>query len=282
VKRRAYPFTLGAYEGHVLYDFSHAHSAQELGVDLDVEDLEQVAREYAFEVDAILVGYDNLLLRVGERNVLIDAGIRRPMGELHLGLAELGIDLGNIQTIVLTHSDRDHIGGILDADGSVSFPTAEYVMLEHSWRIWSTQRGREELVELNHWTEDRIQFAWETYARIEERILAVASGEEFLPGLRLLAAPGHRYDHSILRVTSEDELLVHLSDAVVHPLLMAHRDWVSTYDADPAQAATTKTELLGLCASEKALVFGAHFPFPGLGYVRSGQGGWRWEPVAVT
>jgi glyoxylase-like metal-dependent hydrolase (beta-lactamase superfamily II) len=127
-----------------------------------------------------------------------------------------------------------------------------------------------------------VQFVWETYARIEERIVAVQSGEEFMPGLRLFAAPGHRHDHSILTVTSGAEQLVHLSDAVVHPLFMAHRDWYSTYDADPAQAVETKAKLLDMCVSSNALVFGAHFPFPGLGYVRLGQEGWRWEPVTAT
>ena len=281
MKRHPYPFTTGVYQGYVLYDFAHTHSAQELGVDLDLEELEQVAHEYAFELDAIPVGYSNLLLQAGDQIILVDAGIRRPVGELHFGLAELGIDPGDIQTIVLTHSDRDHVGGILDEDGGLSFPNARYVILEDSWRRWSTRESRDELGKLNNWTADKVQFVWETYARIEEQILAVQSGEEFIPGLRLLAAPGHRYDHSILTVTSGEDQLVHLSDAVVHPLFMAHREWYSTYDADPAQAVKTKIELLDMCAAENAMVFGAHFPFPGLGHVRSGQEGWTWELVAA-
>ena len=74
----------------------------------------------------------------------------------------------------------------------------------------------------------------------------VKSGKEFLPGFRLSPALGHRYDQSILKVTSSDEQLVHISDAIVHPLFMANSYWHSTYDANPAQAVETKTKLLKL------------------------------------
>jgi glyoxylase-like metal-dependent hydrolase (beta-lactamase superfamily II) len=282
MKIPTYPFAIGAYQGLVLYDNAHVHSAQELIVGPSAKELEHITREYTFELDSIPVGYNNLLLRTGDREVLVDAGIRRPTGKLCLGLAELGIASRDIDAIVITHSDRDHIGGILDAEGEVSFPNARYVMLEDSWQHWSSRRRRTELARLNKWTKDRVQFAWETYSKIKDLVLAVKPGEEFVPGLRLFAAPGHRYDHSILKVTSLDEQLVHLSDALVHPLFMANRDWYSTYDANPTQAVETKIRLLELCASENALVFGSHFPFPGLGYVRQGHECWKWQPIDVA
>jgi glyoxylase-like metal-dependent hydrolase (beta-lactamase superfamily II) len=263
-----YQFNIGEYQGFVLYDFDHDHTAEELIVNPKVEELEQITHEYAFKIDKIPVGYNNLLLRAGDQNVLVDAGIRRPIGQLHLGLEELKIDPGDIDTILITHSDRDHIGGILDEDGEISFPNANYIMLENSWENWSSKKSRAELTRLNKWTKDKTQFAWETYSKIKDLILIVKPGEEFIPGLRLFAAPGHRYDHSILKVTSYDGQLVHIADAIAHPLFMGNRDWYSTYDAHPAQAVETKVKILDMCASENALVFGSHFPFPGLGYVR--------------
>jgi hypothetical protein len=107
----------------------------------------------------------------------------------------------------------------------------------------------------------------------------VKPGEEFIPGLRLFVGAGHRYDHSILNVTSSDEQLMHISDAIAHPLFMGNRDWYSTYDANPTQTVETKIKLLNMCASENALVFGAHFPFPGLEYVQQGHESWKWKPI---
>jgi glyoxylase-like metal-dependent hydrolase (beta-lactamase superfamily II) len=282
MKTRTHQFKVGEYQGFVLYDYAHVHSAEELIVNANAKALEKIAREYAFEIDKIPVGYSNLLLRGYDHTVLVDAGIRRPIGELCLGLEALGTDPGEIDTIVITHSDRDHIGGILDVEGDISFPSARYIMLEDSWQHWSSKKGRTKLARLNNWTKDRTQFAWETYRKIKDLMLTVKPGEEFIPGLRLLAAPGHRYDHSILKVTSLGERLVHVSDALVHPLFMGNRDWYSTYDADPTQAINTKITLLNMCASENALVFGSHFPFPGLGHVRQGHTCWKWQPIDVT
>ncbi len=81
------------------------------------------------------------------------------------------------------------------------------------------------------------------------------------------------------KISSQDEQLLHLADAVIHPVLMERRDWVSTYDSMPDQALAVKKRLLDRAAAEEILVFGAHFPFPGLGYVRQRKNGWTWVPV---
>jgi len=282
MKTSIYQFNLGEYEGFVLNDYSGTHTAEELVVNPNFEELEQLTQEYSFKLNKIPVDYNNLLINAGNQNVLVDAGIRRPTGKLCLGLEELRIDPGDIDTIVITHSDRDHIGGILDIEGKIAFPKASYIMLEDAWQHWSSEERRTELTRLNKWTNDKTQFAWETYSKIKDLILIVKPGEEFIPGLRLFAAPGHRYDHSILKITSLDEQLMHISDALAHPLFMGNSDWYSTYDASPTQTVDTKIKLMNMCASEKTLLFGAHFPFPGLGYVQQGHECWKWQPINVA
>lgn len=279
MKTLPYQFNIGEYEGFVLYDFVHVHSTEELIVNPVGEELAQIAPEYNFKLNEIPVGYNNLLLKAGDQYVLVDAGIRRPMGKLRAGLEQLKIDPSDIHTIIITHSDRDHLGGILDEGGEISFPNARYIMLEDSWRYWSSEEGRIELSRLNNWTNDKTQFAWDTYAKIKDLMLFIKPDEEFIPGFRLYPAPGHRYDHSVLKVTSADEGLMHIADTLAHPLFTANREWYSTYDADPIQAIKTKIELLNICSTEKALVFAAHFPFPGLGYVTQKEERWIWQPI---
>ena len=274
-----YQFKLGEYQGFVIHDASSVHSADELVANPDYEELGKFTQEYSFELDEIPVDYNNLLIKVGNQNILVDTGIPRPMGKLSLGLGELGIGPGEINMVIITHADRDHIGGILDEEGDLSFPNARYVMLKDAWQYWSSGEKRAQLATLNKWTEEKAKLAWNTYSKIRDLMLFVKSGEEFLPGLQLLPAPGHRYDHSILKVTSSGDQLIHIADALAHPLFMAKREWYSTYDANPAQAIETKIEILKLCASEKALVFGAHFPFPGLGYVQQERESWKWQPI---
>jgi glyoxylase-like metal-dependent hydrolase (beta-lactamase superfamily II) len=272
-------FNLGEFEGYVINDFSRIHTADELIVNPDLDELEQLTREYSFKINEIPVGYNILLFKEENQNVLVDAGIPRPMGKLLLGLEELKIDPEDIDMIVITHSDRDHIGGILDDEGEISFPNARYVMLDEAWQHWSSERSAADLASLNNWTDGQFEFARQTYSRIKDLICAVEPGSEFIPGFQLFTAPGHRYDHNVLRVCSLDDQMMHISDALVHPLFMAKREWYSTYDANPSQAIETKMELLTMCASANALVFGAHFPFPGLGYVEYVRGCWKWKPI---
>jgi glyoxylase-like metal-dependent hydrolase (beta-lactamase superfamily II) len=80
------------------------------------------------------------------------------------------------------------------------------------------------------------------------------------------------------KISSQDEQLLHPADAVIHPVFMERREWVSTYDSMPDQALAAKKRLLDRAAAEEILVFGAHFPFPGLGYVRQRKNGWKWMP----
>jgi len=280
MKTRTYQFNLGEFQAYTLVDGANERTVEFLVADPDVTALEQVTQEYAFQVDKIPVGYNLLLLRTDNQTVLVDAGFGRPDGELHLALDELAIDPGEIDLIVITHSDGDHIGGILDEHGELTFPNARYALLDTSWQQWSTAKGRAELVELNGSTKERIQFGWEIYSAIRDRMVLAKSGQEFMPGLRLLAAPGHRHDHSVFEATSLDDKLLHLSDGVIHPLFLGNKAWHSTYDANPPLAVETKIELLNRCASEDILVFGTHFPFPALGRVEKGENRWRWQPLS--
>ena len=277
-----FDFLLGDLHGFILNDLSGTYSADQLVVNPNYAELAQVSHDFSFQIDAIPIGYNNLLIKAPNQIVLVDAGLPRPNGNLVLGLESLDLEPGAIDILVITHSDLDHIGGIVDPDGGLSFPNASYVLLADAWEYWSSRSGRAELTRLNNWTPKETQVVWEIYSQIKARLQVVEAGEEFVPGFRLYAAPGHRCDHSMLRVTAADQHLMHIADAISHPLFMANRAWYSTYDANPAQFVATKFDLLNKCAADQALVFGSHFPFPGLGYVHQDLENWRWQPIEAA
>ena len=274
-----YEFSVGKIRGFVLYDQAQAHSAEDLIVNPDRGELIELSEAQGFDVSSIPVGFNNLLLETAGQYVLVDAGFQRPIGEVRVGLGQLGIDPGEVRTIVITHSDMDHVGGILDENGEIVYPNAEYVILEESWQYWLTEDSRSELTRMNNWTEEKMKFVWGVYSQIQDRIATVESGGEVLPGFQLFPAPGHRCDHSYLEITDSGNHLIHLADAIVHPLFITKLHWVSTYDADPSQALDTKKVLLELCAGKNALVFASHFPFPGLGFIHRNTEGWSWVSV---
>ncbi|HUW42138.1 MAG TPA: MBL fold metallo-hydrolase [Rectinemataceae bacterium] len=71
------------------------------------------------------------LLDAGGSFVAFDAGMdpRRTSAEL----AKLGIDPAKVSQVFLTHSDRDHVGGVGAFPGAAVFlPKAELAMLDHT------------------------------------------------------------------------------------------------------------------------------------------------------
>ena len=81
-------------------------------------------------------------------------------------------------------------------------------------------------------------------------------------------------------VSSQGKHLIHLADAVGHPVLMEHPSWVWAYDFMPPAAQQAKNQLLNCAVELDALVFGSHLPFPGIGRVYRQDDGWRWKPMA--
>jgi glyoxylase-like metal-dependent hydrolase (beta-lactamase superfamily II) len=74
--------------------------------------------------------------------------------------------------------------------------------------------------------------------------------------------------------------LLHVSDAVLHPLHLKYPEWTPVFDVSPEQAAASKRRIFDRAAEEEALVFAHHFPpFPNLGHVHKKDDGWLWQPM---
>jgi glyoxylase-like metal-dependent hydrolase (beta-lactamase superfamily II) len=163
----------------------------------------------------------------------------------------------------------------MDAEGKPVFSYARYSMWKSMWDFWSSETI---LARLPKAFAASLR---KTLPMIQDRTEPVEPETEFLPGFWIVPTPGHRPGHASLIISSAGENLIHLGDAVGHPILMEHPEWRWKFDASPEQAASDRRQLLDRAADQQAPVFGAHFPFPGLGHVvRQGEG-WRWQPVAA-
>ena len=277
METETYSFTLGSLSCTVIRDYGTEMPMSKLVAGVAVAELAAVANKLGLEQEAIPVDYNCLLVRTGGHTVLVDAGYghRRPdhPGRLPAGLAATGIQPGEIDQIIITHADGDHIGGLLNEAGALAYPQARVTLWQGAWQFWQDAEA------LASWPEEVLSLILGTYEAIGDRLDIAGEEEEFLPGFQIMPAVGHRFDHVALRITSEGETLLHLADAVIHPLFLERPDWASTYDFEPEQAVAVKRRLLDRAAAEGALVFGAHFPFPGLGYVKPRGEGWRWTPL---
>ena len=220
--------------------------------------------------------FNCLYIETGQKRILVDAGwgqgTQRRHGVLLESLQADGISPAEIDFLVITHGDVDHIGGILTSENQLTFPNAKVVLLKEAWDFWCNDAL------VARWPVGLTVFGRTIFPLIRDRVQIIENGQEFLPGLRLIHAPGHRPGHTVIAVESNGEHLYHLADTVGHAILMEHPEWTWTMDARPELAVNDKKSLLQLAADQNARVFGSHLPFPGVGRLIAQGDGWRWEP----
>ncbi|MCG5217607.1 MBL fold metallo-hydrolase [Streptosporangium sp. KLBMP 9127] len=203
-----------------------------------------------FDADPWVLHFHCYLLRDrGGRLVLVDTGIGAadspasswaPVpGGLRGELARVGVEPGQIETVVLTHLHSDHASGAVE-DGVVAFPNARHVLQRAEIEVASGAVAQQIVRPL----EDRLQ---------------VVDGEvEVLPGIRVIPAPGHTPGHQVVRVGE----LVMTGDVVLHPVQLADPKVTYVYDDDPETAAATRIALLDELRAERGMIATAHFPDP--------------------
>jgi glyoxylase-like metal-dependent hydrolase (beta-lactamase superfamily II) len=251
------------------------------------DELAGALARHGLQPEPIASPWTCMLLETGQRRVLLDAG-SGPMGAnavpgagmLLQRLRDEGVAPESIDTVVLSHGHPDHIGGLTDGEGRLSFPNAEHVMWRTEWEYWTDEATLGALEA----SEDHLQHLLASFARanlppIGERLRLLDRDTEIAPGLEALAAPGHTPGHMAVAVTSGTSQLLYLADTAIHPLHLEHPEWHPVFDVLPDQAAQSKRRLFDRAAADKALVHAFHFPFPGLGHVAQTGKGWDWQPA---
>ena len=80
-----------------------------------------------------------------------------------------------------------------------------------------------------------------------------------------------------LIIHSENEYMLYISDAFLHPLHIEKINWQTNYDMDHAKAKQSRVKLLELAYKDNMLVNAFHFDFPGLGRIHKFENNWTWK-----
>ncbi|MGX9941892.1 MBL fold metallo-hydrolase [Bradyrhizobium denitrificans] len=186
-------------------------------------------------------------------------------------LSAAGFPPESIDMVICTHLHVDHVGWntrLVDGQWVPTFAKARYVF------------GR---TEYQHW-RDHSEAADETatFADSVQPIVAagradlVASDAAICDEITLIPTPGHSPGHVSLHIRSDGAEALLTGDVAHHPCQMAHLDWSSTVDSDPAQGIATRQALFSRFADTATLVIGGHFD---AGYIKRDGTAFRFEAV---
>jgi len=213
-----------------------------------------------------------------EGRLLVDAGNGPSRGPrehaAEAAFAREDITADSITTVLLTHGDPDHIGGLLTGDGDLVYPNADYVL---STGLWQALRSD---------PRDGLYFPGqaESIAQlaplIQDRCTLFDTENEIWPGIRGIPAPGHRAGHAIYRFSSQGALVYHIGDAAFDPLFLERPELMIPSEHRPEEARATRRWIARRAASENALVVGSHFAVANVGRLQSTstENRYRWIP----
>jgi len=287
MKSTAYQFSIGNFSCAIVNDgtFAYPSPAQLFFDGAPEERLAQALQAQEIEPATwteFVSSYPTVLVITGAHRVLIDTGaggFAPTTGQLIPNLRLLDVAPEEIDTVVLTHGHLDHIGGNVDREGRPAFPNARYVMSRVEWEFWATDPDLSSLKIPPVFIEAIRGTARAQLPPLKDQLALVEDGDEIVPGIQAVAAPGHTPGHLALSIRSAGQQLLCAADTLLHPVHVEQPDWTTLFDYSPDETVVTRRRLLGQAAVDTALVHLTHFSFPGLGRIVLQDGSWRWRPL---
>jgi len=268
-----YRTALGDFEITVIRDAVSTLGLGTLVANADAEQVNAVLSNANFPTGEQSNNFKQLLVNTGDALVLFDTGLGSENSQLIPTLEMIGVAPGDVTHVVISHWHPDHVGGVAPG-GEIAFPNATYHMAQAEWDNINSNPDNQ-----------GFQGALATLQPLVDADVLVyfEDGAELLPGIEAVATPGHTAGHTGFLISSGGMRLLNTVDAIIHPVISTQRpEWFFGFDSDPEQAVETRRSLLDRAANEGLMMFGYHFPFPGIGVVAADEedGRYRFTPLS--
>ncbi|MBV9669692.1 MAG: MBL fold metallo-hydrolase [Acidobacteriales bacterium] len=191
------------------------------------------------EQNRMSCGTNSVLVRGGEKTVLIETGIGNKLGKLDAiyepkhqllnNLRSAGVQPEEIDIVINSHLHFDHCGWntVIGAGGKAqpTFPKAQYYAQHGEWEHAQEQHER-----------DRISYISDNYNPLIEsgQMTLLRGNADICDGVRVQVFPGHTRWMQAIYIESEGQTACYISDLI--PTSM-HLDlgWVMAYDVYPLE-----------------------------------------------
>lgn len=264
VEPAARTFHVGAFTLIALHDAQIivANDGKTFGIGISTRAVGNVLRAAGSPTDRITLSANALLVRTAHRVILIDTGLGpRFHGALPSSLKLAGVSPGEVTDVLITHPHPDHVGGLLDARGTLAFPNATIRMASAAW-AWMKQKAAPAMV-----------------STVAPRIQTFEPGASIAPGIVSVSLPGHTPGHVGYEITSGRARLIDIGDTAHSSIVsLARPEWAIEFDNDQSLGRATRVKTLAALAKGGEWVFAPHFPFPGVGHIAAAAQGYTWKP----
>ena len=238
---------------------------------------------HAFLANPVEASINAYLIDTGSRLVLVDTGAGAFFdpgygGKLVGNLKAAGYGPEQIDDILITHIHTDHSGG-LTVGGNMIFPNASIHIGKPDIDFFLNAKNANGVggYDKKYFTEAVVAVGpYMKAGKVQD-----FSGEtQILPQIRAVPAPGHTPGHSFYVVESKGESMTFIGDIIhVASVQFPDTDIAIVYDVDPKHAVAEREKQFTAAASNRALIAGAHLPFPGIGRIRAEGNGYVFVPV---
>ncbi len=265
----AFRFRIGELDAIALKDgdIDAPNDGKTFGVGQPADAVAALLQAAGQPADVLHLSIQPLLVRSGARVLLFDTGAADASfaraGRLPASLRAAGVEPAQVTDIFISHRHADHVGGLLTGDGALAFPNATVHL---SAPEWQALQGEPELAALA--------------TAIAPKVAAFAPGAALVPGVvTAVVDDGHTPGHSAYEIASGDARLLYIGDTAHHFVVSVQRpEWTIAFDENAPLAQTRRRALLQRAADANARVYAVHFPFPGLGNIRTQGDSFVWVP----